>query len=105
MLATPELPRFCASPAHRARPASPRYPNSRVLAQPPRVSLRRHRPFALIAAASAKRLQLGVNLADAAPTDRLLLAGGICTHTLSVTSLAEVDPELLGWLRAAYEGN
>ncbi|WP_166788211.1 hypothetical protein [Cryobacterium glaciale] len=52
------------------------------------------------------RLQLGINLADAAPTDRLLLAGGMCTHKVSVTtSLADVDDELLGWLRAAYEGN
>ncbi|SEN71644.1 DUF4287 domain-containing protein [Cryobacterium luteum] len=69
------------------------------------VSLRRHKQFALIEPASAKRLQLGINLADAAPTDRLLLAGGMCTHKVSVTGLAEVDAELLGWLRAAYEGN
>lgn len=48
---------------------------------------------------------MGINLADAAPTDRLLMAGGMCTHKVSVTSLAEVDDELLGWLRAAYEGN
>ena len=69
------------------------------------VSLRRHKQFAVIEPASAKRLQLGINLADAAPTDRLLLAGGMCTHKVSVTSLADVNDELRGWLRAAYEGN
>ncbi|MDJ0378846.1 DUF5655 domain-containing protein [Cryobacterium sp. PH31-L1] len=69
------------------------------------VSLRRQKQFALIEPASAKRLQLGINLADAPPTDRLLLAGGMCTHKVSVTRRAEVDDELLGWLHAAYEGN
>ncbi|TFD24183.1 hypothetical protein E3T31_02375 [Cryobacterium sp. TMS1-13-1] len=69
------------------------------------VSLRRHKQFALIEAASAKRLQLGINLAGAPATERLLLAGGMSTHKVSVASLAEVDAELLGWLRAAYVGN
>lgn len=67
------------------------------------VSLRRTKQFALIEAASAKRLQLGINLGDTAPTDRLLVAGGMCTHKVSVTTVAEVDAELLDWLRAAYE--
>ncbi|MFC5929636.1 DUF4287 domain-containing protein [Cryobacterium melibiosiphilum] len=67
------------------------------------VSLRRHKQFALIEAPSAKRLQLGINLGDTPPTERLLLAGGMCTHKVSVTSAAEIDAELLGWLRAAYD--
>lgn len=52
---------------------------------------------------SAKRLQLGVNLGDTAPTEPLLLAGGMCTHKVSLTSPAEIDAKLLGWLRAAYD--
>ncbi|TFD47323.1 DUF4287 domain-containing protein [Cryobacterium frigoriphilum] len=67
------------------------------------VSLRRHKQFALIEAPSAKRLQLGVNLGDTPPTERLLLTGGMCTHKVSVTALSEVDAELLAWLRAAYD--
>jgi len=67
------------------------------------VSLRRSKQFALIEAASAKRLQLGINLKGTPPTDRLLEAGGMCTHKVSVSSAAEIDDELIGWLRDAYE--
>lgn len=67
------------------------------------VSLRRHKQFALIEAPSVKRLQLGLNLGDTPPTERLLLAGGMCTHKVSVTSGADIDAQLLGWLRAAYD--
>lgn len=66
------------------------------------VSLRRSKQFALIEAPSATRLQLGINLGDTPPTDRLLAAKGMCTHKVSVTSLADVDTELLDWLRGAY---
>ncbi|TFD68725.1 hypothetical protein E3T47_01735 [Cryobacterium ruanii] len=55
--------------------------------------------------ASAKCWQLSINLTDAAPTDRLLLAGGMRTHEMSVTRLIEVYYDLPGWLRAAYQGN
>lgn len=67
------------------------------------VSLRRNKQFALVEAPSATRLQLGVNLRDATPTDRLRAAGGMCTHRVDVTSATEIDDELIGWLRAAYE--
>ena len=80
-------------------------PDVEIVPKKSSVSLRRHKQFALIEAASAKRPRLGINLADAPATDRLLLAGGMCTHKVSVARLAEVDAELLGWLRAAYEGN
>lgn len=66
------------------------------------VSLRRHKQFALVAAASAKRVQLGLNLAHAPATDRLRVAGGMCTHRVDIASLDEVDDELLRWLREAY---
>ena len=67
------------------------------------VSLRRRKQFGLIEAPSAKRLQLGLNLGDTAPSGRLLLAGGMCTHKVSITAFEEIDAELLGWLRAAYD--
>ncbi|HWM16337.1 MAG TPA: DUF4287 domain-containing protein [Microbacterium sp.] len=66
------------------------------------VSLRRSKQFALIEAPSATRLQLGLNLRGAAATDRLRLAGGMCTHRVDVASADEIDPELIGWLREAY---
>ena len=66
------------------------------------VSLRRNKQFALIEAPSATRLQLGLNLREAAADDRLRLAGGMCTHRVDVTSADEIDAQLIGWLREAY---
>lgn len=67
------------------------------------VSLRRRKQFALIEAPSGTRLQLGLNLRDAAATERLKVAGGMCTHRVDVTSADEIDAELVGWLHEAYE--
>lgn len=67
------------------------------------VSLRRTKQFALIEAPSATRLQLGLNLRGAASTDRLREVGGMCTHRVDITSADEIDGELIGWLRSAYE--
>jgi hypothetical protein len=67
------------------------------------VSLRRSKQFAVIEAASAKRVQLGIQLKGEATTDRLLSGNAMCSHKVNLTSPEEVDDELLGWLRAAYE--
>ncbi|WP_435747480.1 DUF4287 domain-containing protein [Microbacterium sp. PMB16] len=67
------------------------------------VSLRRHKQFALVEAPSAARISVGINLRDVAPTERLRSASGMCTHRVDVTSVEEVDAELLGWLRDAYD--
>ena len=67
------------------------------------VSLRRSKQFALVEVPSARRVRLGLNLRGEQGTDRLREAGGMCTHTVDVTGVDEVDDELLGWLRAAYE--
>lgn len=67
------------------------------------VSLRRHKQFAVVEAASAQRIQLGVSPGDLPPSERLEVWGGMCSHRVSVRSVDEVDDELVGWLRAAYE--
>ncbi len=67
------------------------------------VSLRRARQFALVEAPSSKRVQLGLNLKGVAPTDRLKVMGGMCTHKVDLTGVVEIDDELTGWLRAAYD--
>jgi hypothetical protein len=66
------------------------------------VSLRRNKQFALVEAPSAARVQLGLNLRGAAPTERLREAGGMCTHRVDVRTVDEIDDELVGWLREAY---
>lgn len=67
------------------------------------VSLRRAKQFALIEAPSRTRVALGLNLRDVEASGRLLAAGGMCTHRMDVSAIEEIDAELLGWLREAYD--
>lgn len=67
------------------------------------VSLRRAKQFALIEPSTKTRIDLGLNLKGEPGTDRLKVAGGMCTHKVAVTSVDEVDDELLSWLSDAYE--
>jgi hypothetical protein len=66
------------------------------------VSLRRSKQFALVEAPSAKRVQLGIQLKGDLPTERLLVGNAMCSHKVSLSSIDEIDDELLGWLREAY---
>lgn len=66
------------------------------------VSLRRGKQFALVEVPSAKRVSVGLNLRGDAPTERLRAASGMCTHRVDVTTEADVDGELIAWLREAY---
>ncbi|MBM6399749.1 DUF5655 domain-containing protein [Phycicoccus sonneratiae] len=69
------------------------------------VSLRRTTQFAVVEAASASRVKLGLQLRDHPTTDRLRSAAGMCSHTVDVRSVDDVDDEVLGWLRTAYDRN
>ena len=71
------------------------------------VALGRGRQFGLIQASTKSGIDLGLKLPGVAPTERLQAAGNFgsrqITHRVVLTSEAEVDNEVLGWLRAAYE--
>lgn len=67
------------------------------------VSLRRGKQFALIEAPSAKRIQLGIQLKGEPTTDRLVAGNAMCSHKVFLTHIDDIDAELLGWLRGAYE--
>ena len=69
------------------------------------VSLRRSKQFALIEAPSAKRVQLGLQLRDEPTTDRLLAGNAMCSHKVFLSTVEDVDDEILRWLRKAYERN
>lgn len=69
------------------------------------VSLRRKKQFAMIGPGTNTRVDLGLNMKDVPGTDRLLAqpAGGMCQYKVRLTAPGEVDAELLGWVRRAYD--
>lgn len=74
-----------------------------VAVQKTGVSLRRARQFALVQAPSSKRVQVGLNLEVTPDSDRIRETTGMCSHRVDVTSVDEVDDELVGWMSEAYE--
>lgn len=70
------------------------------------VSLRRSKQFGLIQPSTKTRVDVGIQLKGDEPTDRLEVAGssmGMVSHRVRVTSLDDIDDELTGWLRTAYD--
>lgn len=69
------------------------------------VSLRRKKQFAMLGPATNARVELGLNMKGVPGTDRLLEqpAGGMCQYKVKLTSADEVDAELFGWLRTAFD--
>jgi hypothetical protein len=81
---------------------------SDVTAQPAKAYIsivRDGKKFAIVQVTS-QRFDVGIKLKGAAPTDRLTPAGSwnaMVTHRVAVTNPGDVDPELIGWIRSAYE--
>lgn len=70
------------------------------------VSLRRSKQFAIVQPSTKTRVDLGLNLKDVEPTNRLEGGkpfSGMCTHLVRLTSPTEIDEEVTGWLRQAYD--
>jgi hypothetical protein len=65
------------------------------------------RTFAVVKATTKTRVDLGLRLDDTQPAGRLLFARdiGAATVRIPLTSPEEVDEEVLGWLRRAYDEN
>ncbi|HMS02707.1 MAG TPA: DUF5655 domain-containing protein, partial [Gemmatimonadaceae bacterium] len=69
------------------------------------VSLRRKKKFAMLGPATKTQVEVGLNAKGLTGGDRLLeqAPGGMCNYKVRLASLTEVDAELIGWLRAAFE--
>ena len=70
------------------------------------VSLRRKKQFATIGPATKTRVDVGLNMKGVPATERLieLPPGGMCQYRVSLTEVGEVDGEMMGWVRSAYDG-
>jgi hypothetical protein len=68
------------------------------------VSLRRSKQFATVGPGPGGRLEIGLNLGDVEPNGRLVATTGMCSHRVRIASRDELDAEVLGWLRQAYDG-
>ena len=70
------------------------------------MSIIRKRQFALIKPATKTRIDLGLKIKDKPVEGRLEKSGPfgtMCTHRIQLTSVSDVDSEVIGWLREAYE--
>jgi hypothetical protein len=67
------------------------------------VSLRRKKQFAMVGPGPAGRLEIGLNLPDRQVGGRLEAATGMASRRVRIATSAELDDELLGWLREAYD--
>jgi len=70
------------------------------------VSLRRSKQFAIVQPSTASRLDVGINLKNVLPKERLEASGSfnaMLSHRVRVSKAADVDKELIGWLKAAYD--
>lgn len=71
------------------------------------VSLRRNKQFGIIQPSTKTRVDVGLNLKGVEPTDRLEASGSfnaMVSHRVRLGSAADVDAQLIGWLKDAYTG-
>lgn len=70
------------------------------------LSLRRKKQFAMIGPATNTRIEVGLNAKELAEAERLqkMPPKGMCDYKVRLTDAAEVDAELIGWIRRAFDG-
>ena len=70
------------------------------------VSLRRKKQFAMIGPTTNTRVEVGLNMKDAEAAARLIeqRAGSMCNYIVKVTTVEEVNDELVRWIKQAYDG-
>jgi Domain of unknown function (DUF5655)/Domain of unknown function (DUF4287) len=71
------------------------------------VSLRGKKQFAMIGPATNTQVEIGLNMKGVKGSARLVeqKPGGMCQYKVRVGEVKDVDKELLGWIRQAYDGS
>ena len=69
------------------------------------VSFRRSKQFACFTPRSATSAEVGIALKEAAPDDARIKAtpGGMTSHVVRVSTPVEIDDDVVGWIRLAYD--
>ncbi len=69
------------------------------------VSLRRTKQFAMLGPATKDQLELGLNIKALPPSPRLKTQppASMCQYSLRLGHSAEIDAELMAWVRSAFE--
>jgi len=69
------------------------------------LSLRRKKQFAMVGPATKSQVEIGLNAKELSGRERLVAQkpGGMCQYKVRIASPSEVDAELVGWIRAAYD--
>ena len=69
------------------------------------VALRRKKQFAMLGPKAADRAELGINLKDDVASERIVAQkpGGMCQYAVALSSVDDVDGEVLATLRRAFD--
>ncbi|WP_299699706.1 DUF4287 domain-containing protein [uncultured Pontibacter sp.] len=70
------------------------------------VSVRSKKQFALIQPSTKTRLDVGINLKGKEPEGKLEKSGSfnaMCSHRVRLENAEDINPELISWLKEAYE--
>lgn len=69
------------------------------------VSLKRKKQFATLNPASKTRFEIGLNLKGVAAQGKLQAEkpDSICSHKINLADIAEIDSEVIGWVKAAFD--
>tara|TARA_R110002049_G_scaffold150421_3_gene313550 strand:+ start:593 stop:1264 length:672 start_codon:yes stop_codon:yes gene_type:complete len=71
------------------------------------VSVRRKKQFAMLSPATKSRFEIGLNLKGKEAGGILVAinsANAMCSHKINLSDVDEINKEVIGWLREAYEG-
>jgi hypothetical protein len=69
------------------------------------LSLRRKKQFAMVGPATNARVEVGLNMKGVEANARLaaMPSGGMCNYKVNLTDIADVDAQLLAWIKRAYD--